>query len=192
MASLRTTACYARQLLASTARGSSRAMLLRSPASVRALSGLAPTASHISRKDQSSALTGSTMFVEKMGFATSLSYADFTKQDSAMDEAQEYMEEGVSFLNNDMIPMAMSCFQRSLNVRPTAAAHYNMGIGYFQLGDFQSSIKAFQESLKLAPHHADVHTNLATAHIKHDGNMAEALRHLQAAANISSQGPEIQ
>jgi tetratricopeptide (TPR) repeat protein len=73
-----------------------------------------------------------------------------------------------------------------------AAAHYNMGVGYFQLGDYQSSINAFQESLKLSPHHADVHTNIATAHIKLNSNLEEALRHLQAAANIAPQDAEIQ
>lgn len=67
-----------------------------------------------------------------------------------------------------------------------------MGVCYFQLGDFQSSINSFQESLKLSPHHADVHTNIATAHIKLNSNLAEALRHLQAAANIAPQDAEIQ
>ncbi|KAF9911728.1 hypothetical protein EC991_002456 [Linnemannia zychae] len=127
----------------------------------------------------------------QQGFATSL--ADFSsKMDDGLDEAQQYMDEGVSFLNNNMIPLAMSSFQKSINVRPTAAAHYNMGVGYFQLGDFQSSINAFQESLKLSPHHADVHTNIATAHIKLNSNLEEALRHLQAAANIAPQDAEIQ
>ncbi|CAO3575129.1 unnamed protein product [Mortierella alpina] len=83
-------------------------------------------------------------------------------------------------------------FQRSLNERPTAAAHYNMGVCYFQLGDFQSSINSFQESLKLSPHHADVHTNIATAHIKLNSNLTQALSHLQAAANIAPQDAEIQ
>lgn len=55
----------------------------------------------------------------KMGFATSLPYADFMKQDDSLDQAQEYMDEGVSFLNNNMVPLAMSSFQKSLNVRPT-------------------------------------------------------------------------
>ncbi|KAF9313982.1 hypothetical protein BG003_004648 [Podila horticola] len=128
----------------------------------------------------------------KMGFATSLPYADFMKQDDSLDQAQEYMDEGVSFLNNNMVPLAMSSFQKSLNVRPTAAAHYNMGVGYFQLGDYQSSIKSFQESLKLSPHHADVHTNIATAHIKLNNNLQEALNHLQAAANIAPKDAEIQ
>lgn len=67
-----------------------------------------------------------------------------------------------------------------------------MGVGYFQLGDYQSSIKSFQESLKLSPHHADVHTNIATAHIKLNNNLQEALNHLQAAANIAPQDAEIQ
>ncbi|KAF9194547.1 hypothetical protein BGZ51_009110 [Haplosporangium sp. Z 767] len=128
----------------------------------------------------------------KQGFATSLSFADFSKPDAALDKAQQYMDEGVNFQNNNMLPLAMSSFQKSINERPTAAAYYNMGVCYFQLGDFQSSINAFQESLKLAPHHADVHTNIATAHIKLNGNMTEALNHLKAAANIAPQDAEIQ
>ncbi|KAG0265034.1 hypothetical protein BG011_005601 [Mortierella polycephala] len=128
----------------------------------------------------------------KQGFATSLSFADFLKPDAALDKAQQYMDEGISFQNNNMLPLAMSSFQKSINERPTAAAYYNMGVCYFQLGDFQSSINTFQESLKLAPHHADVHTNIATAHIKLNGNMAEALNHLKAAANIAPQDAEIQ
>ncbi|KAF9986540.1 hypothetical protein BGZ75_001717 [Mortierella antarctica] len=139
--------------------------------------------------------TASTMAVNKdqrQGFATSLSFADFSKLDASLDKAQQYMDEGVSFQNNNMLPLAMSSFQRSLNERPTAAAHYNMGVCYFQLGDFQSSINSFQESLKLSPHHADVHTNIATAHIKLNSNMTQALSHLQAAANIAPQDAEIQ
>ncbi|KAG0279919.1 hypothetical protein BGZ96_001769 [Linnemannia gamsii] len=128
---------------------------------------------------------------QKQGFATSL--ADFSmKSDDALDQAQQYIDEGVSFQANDMLPLAMSSFQKSINVRPTAAAYYNMGVCYFQLGDFQSSINSFQESLKLSPHHADVHTNIATAHIKLNSNLDEALRHLQAAANIAPQDAEIQ
>ncbi|KAF9567685.1 hypothetical protein EC968_003184 [Mortierella alpina] len=129
---------------------------------------------------------------QRQGFATSLSFADFSKVDASLDKAQQHMDEGVSFLNNNMLPLAMSSFQRSLNERPTAAAHYNMGVCYFQLGDFQSSINSFQESLKLSPHHADVHTNIATAHIKLNSNLTQALSHLQAAANIAPQDAEIQ
>ncbi|KAI1317282.1 hypothetical protein EDD11_008770 [Mortierella claussenii] len=130
--------------------------------------------------------------VQKQGFATSLPFADFSKPGDALDKAQQYMDEGVSFQSNNMLPLAMSSFQKSINERPTAAAYYNMGVCYFQLGDFQSSINSFQESLKLSPHHADVHTNIATAHIKLNGNMNEALSHLQAAANIAPQDAEIQ
>ncbi|KAG0282727.1 hypothetical protein BGZ97_008873, partial [Linnemannia gamsii] len=137
---------------------------------------------------------------QKQGFATSL--ADFSmKSDDSLDKAQQYMDEGVSFQANNMLPLAMSSFQKSINERPTGnthpppphfAAHNNMGVCYFQLGDFQSSINSFQESLKLSPHHADVHTNIATAHIKLNSNLVEALRHLQAAANIAPQDAEIQ
>ncbi|ORZ12446.1 hypothetical protein BCR41DRAFT_307755 [Lobosporangium transversale] len=130
---------------------------------------------------------------DRKGFATSLSFSDFSKTgDPSLDKAQQYMEEGVEFQSNNMLPLAMSSFQKSINEHPTAGAYYNMGVCYFQLGDFQSSINSFQESLKLAPHHADVHTNIATAHIKLNGNMKEALNHLKAAANITPQDAEIQ
>ncbi|KAF9961131.1 hypothetical protein BGZ65_011198 [Modicella reniformis] len=111
-------------------------------------------------------------------FAASVPFADLSKSDDSWDKAQQYMEEGVSFQSNNMLPLAMSSFQKSINVRPT--------------GDYQSSINSFQESLKLSPHHADVHTNIATAHIKLNGDMKEALSHLQAAANIAPQDAEIQ
>ncbi|KAF8941573.1 hypothetical protein EDD21DRAFT_332018 [Dissophora ornata] len=129
---------------------------------------------------------------QRQGFATSSPFADFSKTDDPLDKAQQYMDEGVSFQSNNMLPLAMSSFQKSINVRPTAAAYYNMGVCYFQLGDFQSSINSFQESLKLSPHHADVHTNIASAHIKLNGNMKEAQNHLQAAVNIAPQDAEIQ
>ncbi|KAG0227181.1 hypothetical protein BGW41_003941 [Actinomortierella wolfii] len=128
----------------------------------------------------------------RAGFATSLPFGDFQKNGDVIDKAQEYMDEGIRFMDNNMIPLAMSSFQRSLNERPTAAAHYNMGVGYFQMGDYRSAIRSFQESLKLAPHHADVHTNLATAHIKLDKDFDSALHHLKAAADISPKDAEIQ
>ncbi|KAF9366762.1 hypothetical protein BGX34_008720 [Mortierella sp. NVP85] len=129
----------------------------------------------------------------RRGFALSVPFAeDFPKSGDSLDKAQQYMEEGVSFLGDNMLPLAMSSFQKSINARPTAAAHYNMGVCYFQLGDYQSSINSFQESLKLSPHHADAHTNIATAHIKLNKNMTEALNHLRAAANITPQDAEIQ
>ncbi|KAF9974734.1 hypothetical protein BGZ73_001817 [Actinomortierella ambigua] len=128
----------------------------------------------------------------KAGFATSLPFGDFQKPGDVIDKAQDYMDEGIRFMENNMLPLAMSSFQKSLNERPTAAAHYNMGVGYFTMGDYRSAIRAFQESLKLAPHHADVHTNLATAHIKLDKDLDSALHHLQAAADISPNDAEIQ
>ncbi|KAF9294120.1 hypothetical protein BKA57DRAFT_449455 [Linnemannia elongata] len=184
MAAFRTNSTIARSILSAV----SRRTLIRPV--------LAPAARSFSILAKPDATTSSTFksnnnTQQKQGFATSL--ADFSiKSDDSLDQAQQYMDEGVSFQANNMLPLAMSSFQKSINVRPTAAAHYNMGVCYFQLGDFQSSINSFQESLKLSPHHADVHTNIATAHIKLNSNLDEALRHLQAAANIAPQDAEIQ
>lgn len=91
---------------------SRQSMLRQNIASTRSLSTLINI--HQSRSN-----TAFKVQESKKGFATSLPYADFMKQDEALDQAQEYMDEGVSFLNNNMLPLAMSSFQKSLNVRPT-------------------------------------------------------------------------
>jgi hypothetical protein len=94
---------------------SRQSMLRQATASTRSLSTLI----NIQQQSKSNTSSFKTQQDSKMGFATSLPYADFMKQDEALDQAQEYMDEGVSFLNNNMLPLAMSSFQKSLNVRPT-------------------------------------------------------------------------
>ncbi|KAF9095681.1 hypothetical protein BGX23_000092 [Mortierella sp. AD031] len=195
MSAFRTNTAFTRNVLAAASKRTltrhQQQVIL--PAAARSFSILAKKTDAVQQSvNRNNNLKDQLQQQQQKGFATSLPWADFSKSDDSLDKAQEYMDEGVSFLNNNMLPLAMSSFQKSLNERPTAAAHYNMGVGYFQLGDFQSSINSFQESLKLSPHHADVHTNIATAHIKLNSNLDEALRHLQAAANIAPQDAEIQ
>lgn len=96
-----------------TAYASRQSMLRQATASTRSLSTL------INIQQSKSNTSSFKAQDSKKGFATSLPYADFMKQDEALDQAQEYMDEGVSFLNNNMLPLAMSSFQKSLNVRPT-------------------------------------------------------------------------
>lgn len=108
MSAFRNSLKVTRQLVAA----SRQSMLRQHIASTRSLSTLINI--HQSRSNTAFKAQDS-----KKGFATSLPYADFMKQDEALDQAQEYMDEGVSFLNNNMLPLAMSSFQKSLNVRPT-------------------------------------------------------------------------
>ncbi|KAG0358138.1 hypothetical protein BGX24_006071, partial [Mortierella sp. AD032] len=111
MSALRTnTTTIARTVFAAISR---RAVIRQqAPIAARSFSILAKTNAH------PSVTNAQFQQQRQQGFATSL--ADFSsKMDDNLDEAQQYMDEGVSFLNNNMIPLAMSSFQKSINVRPT-------------------------------------------------------------------------
>lgn len=56
--------------------------------------------------------------MDRRTFATHLPN-DFTHPDASLVRAQELVDEGASFHNNGMVPMAMSSFQKSINERPT-------------------------------------------------------------------------
>lgn len=110
MAAFRTNSTIARSLLSAV----SRRTLIRPV--------LAPAARSFSILAKPDATTSSgfknSNTQQKQGFATSL--ADFSiKSDDSLDQAQQYMDEGVSFQANNMLPLAMSSFQKSINVRPT-------------------------------------------------------------------------
>lgn len=109
MAAFRTNSTIARSLLSAV----SRRTLIRPV--------LAPAARSFSILTKPDATTSSAFknnTQQKQGFATSL--ADFSiKSDDSLDQAQQYMDEGVSFQANNMLPLAMSSFQKSINVRPT-------------------------------------------------------------------------
>ncbi|KAG0044607.1 hypothetical protein BGZ83_010166 [Gryganskiella cystojenkinii] len=128
---------------------------------------------------------------DRRTFATHLPN-DFTHPDASLIRAQELVDEGAAFHSNGMVPLAMSSFQKSINERPTACAHYNMGVCYFEMRDYQSAIHSFQESLKLYSDNPDVHANLAVAHIQLNGNKNEAFHHFRAAANLAPEDSEIQ
>ncbi|KAG0261036.1 hypothetical protein DFQ27_003178 [Actinomortierella ambigua] len=128
----------------------------------------------------------------KAGFATSLPFGDFQKFNEVVGKAQEHMDEGIRFMESNMIPLAMSSFQKSLNAQPSSTGHYNMGVGYFMMGDYRSAIRSFEESLKLNPARADAHTNIATAHVKLNKDLDLAQHHLQAAADITPDDAEVQ
>jgi hypothetical protein len=115
MTALRTSTTFARSAFAAISR---RTLIRQIPAAARSISIFAKTGVH-------PVTNSNTQFQQQrqQGFATSL--ADFSsKIGDGLDEAQQYMDEGISFLNNNMIPLAMSSFQKSINVRPTGMFGY--------------------------------------------------------------------
>ena len=57
---------------------------------------------------------------------------------------------------------AIACYRRALELKPDyATAHYNLGSGWEQSGDFQAQEDSYRAALRHNPHFALAHYNLA-------------------------------
>lgn len=81
---------------------------------------------------------------------------------------------------------------RSLLIKPSSTAYYNLGITLYQLKLLPESIKAWNQSLDLNPNSSDVHTNLASAYILSQPAQPHlALHHLKMAVQLDPTDGEI-
>ena len=71
-------------------------------------------------------------------------------------------------LNDDFIAdfiNAANTFKRILEIDPTNyRAYYNLGIAYFNMGDYESALKAYNEALELKPDYAYCLYNMGLIH----------------------------
>src|SRR5579884_3695194 len=76
------------------------------------------------------------------------------------------------------LPEAEQEYRAGLKLDPTSVAAYNnLGVLYFESGDFQRSINAFSQALRFRPGNADISFNLGLALFK-TGNSKDAIAHL--------------
>lgn len=69
--------------------------------------------------------------------------------------------------------------------------HFNMGVSYVGLGEFDSSIESFKQAVAIRPTHVRAHLCLAELHAKRRDYDA-ARKHNEIAAALSPANPEIQ
>ncbi|RKP35323.1 hypothetical protein BJ085DRAFT_23224 [Dimargaris cristalligena] len=86
---------------------------------------------------------------------------------------------------------ALVHFQASVDASPSSAAYYNIGVCHYQLQQFPEAATAWDHSLELDPHRADVHLNLASVAFMHLKDTPRALEHLAAASRMDPQDGEI-
>ncbi|KAF7731687.1 hypothetical protein EC973_008858 [Apophysomyces ossiformis] len=85
----------------------------------------------------------------------------------------------------------MNSYHRSVQIAPSGAGYFNIGVCYFQMGKHRDAIKAFEQSLEYSPNSADAHTNIASAYLMLK-NVPEAVKHLEQASNFNPLDGEVQ
>ncbi|KAL8287563.1 hypothetical protein RQP46_003421 [Phenoliferia psychrophenolica] len=132
--------------------------------------------------------------------------------------AQNALDEGSLALELGDLAEAEKCYKKSLEIKETPIAHYNLGVVQYQLQDLSSAIASFHRSLVLSPATtppspspssppsppstdeltpaqlvlADTHTNLGAAYILSSPPRPDlALEHLQKALEINPDDAEL-
>ncbi len=86
-----------------------------------------------------------------------------------------YFEEGNSALKQRDYQIAIWNFQKAINLDSESPSfHYNLGLVYFEIGNYNESIESFKRVKSLVPNQTDTYYNLALAHYKmSDSRMAD-------------------
>ncbi|KAI0371401.1 TPR-like protein [Pilatotrama ljubarskyi] len=126
-----------------------------------------------------------------LGWATST-----TPNSSAVNpaevEAMQCLEEGTQKLEEGDVQAAKALYKRSVDIKRTASALFNLGVTHYHLKEFDDAIAAWKEAIALQPSSADAHTNLASAYIVSPVSRPDlALHHLRVAASLAPEDAEI-
>ncbi|KAM0750695.1 TPR-like protein [Meredithblackwellia eburnea MCA 4105] len=128
--------------------------------------------------------------------------------------AQQALDEGTIALSNGDLQTAEDAYKKSIDIRETAIAFYNLGVVQYQKQDLVAAITSFEKSLALSPAEpptlanpetdelppltaaqlvlADTHTNLGAAYIMSQPPRPDkALEHLQKALEINPDDAEL-
>ncbi|KAJ8660147.1 hypothetical protein O0I10_004006 [Lichtheimia ornata] len=128
--------------------------------------------------------------VARPAITTRTFFTSPTRLDSLAD-AQEQIKKGTEYLNQGSLDMAMHSYHKSVQIAPSAAGYFNIGVCYFQMGKHKDAIDSFERSLDYEPNQADAHTNIASAYLMLK-NVPEAIKHLEQASNFNPLDGEIQ
>ncbi|KAI8335091.1 hypothetical protein BC941DRAFT_431219 [Chlamydoabsidia padenii] len=123
-------------------------------------------------------------YLQNRGFQSSI------KRQDRLSDAEHQMNLGTDQLNQGMIDMAMNHYHRSVQLAPTAAGYFNIGVCYFQMGKHKDAIQSFEKALQLDPNAADAHTNIASAYLMMS-DVQPAITHLEKASNFNPLDGEI-
>ncbi|KAJ1984085.1 hypothetical protein H4R34_000890 [Dimargaris verticillata] len=110
---------------------------------------------------------------------------------SAQAKAQQLIQEGTELLQRGQVTEASHLFRQSTEFHATATAYFNLGVCHYQSQHITEAVVAWQQSLDLAPDHADAHVNLASAHFLHLKDAPKALAHLETAVTLAPEDGQV-
>ncbi|PWZ03029.1 TPR-like protein [Testicularia cyperi] len=132
------------------------------------------------------------LMLSQRTYATSTTPAS-SAVDPADEESQRFLEEGTMHLESGDLEQAKKSYQRSLEIKESASALFNLGVCYYHDRNLDGAIESWKGSLRLSPDSADAHTNLASAYVLSKPSRPDlAVSHLKTAASITPDDPEIQ
>ncbi|KAI0777334.1 hypothetical protein BD413DRAFT_609713 [Trametes elegans] len=107
-------------------------------------------------------------------------------------DAMHCLEEGTQKLEEGDVQAAKELYKRSVDMKRTASALFNLGVTHYHLKEFDEAIAAWKEAIALQPSSADAHTNLASAYIVSPVSRPDlALHHLRVASSLAPEDAEI-
>ncbi|CAO3640298.1 unnamed protein product [Mucor hiemalis] len=102
-------------------------------------------------------------------------------------DAEEQIKAGSDYLNKGN----STCYHKSVQIAPSGAGYFNIGVCYFQMGKHKDAIKSFERSLEYTPNSADAHTNIASGYLMLK-DTENAVKHLEQASNFNPLDGEVQ
>lgn len=97
-----------------------------------------------------------------LAFGAALTFAACTSEQELRLSALHFFRQGNEAMARDDYPRAIRQYRRVISLDKSAsAAHYNLGLAYFEMQEYENSVESFKTSLELQPGQAAAHYNLA-------------------------------
>ena len=117
-------------------------------------------------------------------------FASSQANDQLSINAKKWFDEGLTKWNKEDIQGALECFEKSVLIKPTADAHYNLANCYHSQGKHTKAIVQWKHSVDLVPR-ADSYCNIANAHALIHGDRVAALPYYEKALKMAPEDGEI-
>jgi tetratricopeptide (TPR) repeat protein len=102
------------------------------------------------------------------------------KADTSGLDAEGHLRQGMTYVSLKDYPNAITEFQTSISMKPTAEAYSNLGTAYLQVGKPNLALDALKKAEAMSPNDSVVLYNLAAAESR-SGNTDLALEYLDKA-----------
>ncbi|KAJ2370551.1 hypothetical protein H4S02_000083 [Coemansia sp. RSA 2611] len=106
-------------------------------------------------------------------------------------QAQMAMSQGLALLAQGDAPAASELLARALELRPTADAHYNMGVCQLMLKNTDRARAHWLSSIQLDPTQADAFVSLGNVCFMDQKDSKRAIAYMRKALELAPRDPEI-